>query len=242
MTLEVLDASLPVTAFFTGRAGGVSDAPFDALNIAAHVGDDPDAVARNRALVGEAAGAEVSFMTACHGADVVEVTTPGAAPSPGDVLVSSAPGVALGALAADCVPVLLHDSASGAVAAVHAGRKGLLADAVGAALDRLADVAGRPRGEAAATVSASIGPSICGRCYEVPAQMRDEVVREHPEAHATTRTGTPALDLPAAIAARLRGRGASVHDTSVCTLEDARFFSYRGESVTGRQAAVIVCR
>ncbi len=241
MALEPIDASLPVTAFFTTRAGGVSGEPYSSLNIAAHVGDDPEAVARNRALVAEAAGAEVSFMTARHGADVVGVPVPGAVPSPGDVLITTVPGVALAAIAADCVPVLLHDSSSGAVAAVHAGRKGLVADAVGAALDAFADIAGREREAPAATVAASIGPAICGRCYEVPEGMRAEVAREHPHAFATTCAGTAALDLPAAIAARLRARGATVTDVAICALEDHRFFSYRREPVTGRQAAVIVC-
>src|SRR5690554_3080233 len=110
----VIDAALPVRAFFTTRRGGVSDAPYESLNLAVHVGDDPAAVATNRQRVSEHAGAPVSFLTAEHGTTVAHVTVPGEQPPTADALVTPVPGVALAAIAADCAPVLLHDAGTGA--------------------------------------------------------------------------------------------------------------------------------
>lgn len=235
----MLDAGLPVRAFFTTREGGASVAPYASLNVATHVGDAQEAVALNRATVSAAAGAPVSFLTAVHGIGVVEVTSPGEEPGPGDILVTRVPGVALAAIAADCLPILLHDTASGAVAAVHAGREGVRRGAIDAAVAALLDLRGpRARGD----FSASIGPGICGRCYEVPAAMREEVAARHPAARAVTRAGSPALDLARAAEVRLGELGFStVVRHRSCTAEDPRLFSHRRDGVTGRQAGVVVC-
>ena len=234
----MIDAGLPVRAFFTNRRGGGSVAPYDSLNVADHVGDDPEAVARNRATVSVAAGAPVTFLRAEHGTRVAIVDTPGAEPGAADVLVTRTPGVALGAIAADCLPILMHDSATGAVAAVHAGREGLYMGAVDAGAAALLDLRVGAHGE----LSASVGPAICGRCYEVPPDMRDRVAARHPEARSTTRAGTAALDLPRAAEARLLALGfAQVVRVDRCTLEDPALFSHRRDGVTGRHAGVIVC-
>lgn len=235
----MIDAGLPVRAFFTTRDGGVSLAPYDSLNVADHVGDDPAAVQENRRRVEQAAGAPVTFLTAVHGIAVARIDAPGAASPHADVLVTTTPGVGLAAIAADCVPVLLHDAATGAVAAVHAGRPGLFAGVIDAAWAAMIDL--RPRGASREEIRASIGPAICGRCYEVPEELRAAVAARHPLAHARTSWGTPALDLPRAIEARLGELGArDITRIPVCTLEDATVFSYRGERVTGRHAGVIV--
>src|SRR5688572_12186145 len=111
----MLDAGLPVRAFFTDREGGVSDAPYDSLNLADHVGDTAESVAANRETVATRAGASVTFMNPEHGASVVHITGPGATAPPADILITTVPGVALATLAADCVPILVHDPVSGAV-------------------------------------------------------------------------------------------------------------------------------
>lgn len=235
----MIDAGLPVRAFFTTRAGGHSQAPYASLNVATHVGDNPEHVALNRAVVSEVAGVPVSFLNATHGLDVAWVTSPGEEPPPADVLITTTPGVGIAAIAADCVPVLLHDAETGAVAAVHAGRPGLYAGAIDAAMAALIDL----RGWATTTVSisATIGPSICGRCYEVPEDMRAEVAERHPSAFATTSWGTAALDLPRAVQTRLSELGLrDITTIPVCTLEDDRVFSHRRDGVTGRHAGVIV--
>lgn len=235
----MIDAGLPVRAFFTTRDGGVSATPYDSLNVAVHVGDDEATVQENRRLVGVAAGAPVTFLTAEHGIRVARIEAPTASAPGADVLVTTTPGVALGAIAADCLPILLHDAATDAVAAVHVGRPGLFAGTIDAAWAALLDA--RPRRTRSPSIRAAIGPAICGRCYEVPADLRDQVAARHPVARSTTSWGTPSLDLGRAAEARLAELGAlDIVRIPVCTREDDRLFSYRRDGVTGRHAGVIV--
>lgn len=230
------DAGLAVPAFVTGRAGGVSQGPYAGWNLAEHVGDDSSAVAENRALLERVAGVPVAYMDPEHGAVVARVTAPGVQ-TRGDALVTDVNGLALAALAADCVPVLLvATGVSGpvAVGAAHVGRRGLAAGVVPATVAALRELAPSAR------LSASIGPGVCGLCYEVPAAMRDEVADVVPEAWSTTRQGTPALDIPAGVAAQLQRLAVAVARTDGrCTVEDAGLFSHRRDGVTGRFAAVI---
>lgn len=233
------DAGLGVKAFFTSRVGGVSEAPFDSLNLATHVGDSATRVSRNRELVAAHAGAPVVYPRPVHGAAVARVEDPQAPVPEADILITTVPGVALAALAADCVPVLFHDATTGAVGAAHIGRRGLYAGAVDNAVAAIADVRGAWRDLNG--MSAAIGPAICGKCYEVPAEMRAEMSERHPTAFATTRWGTPAIDLPRAIETRLGELGVDVARHSQCTFEDPNLFSHRMHGDTGRQAGVIVC-
>ncbi|WNM23343.1 polyphenol oxidase family protein [Demequina capsici] len=236
----MLDAGLRVRSFFTDRAGGCSSGPYSSLNIATHVGDDPDDVARNRLVVADAAGALVTFLRAEHGIAVARIDEPTEDPPIADVLLTTTPGIALGAIAADCVPVLLHDEVTGAVAAVHAGREGLYRGVVDAAVAAMLDL--RPRRRGTAGMSAAIGPAICGACYEVPEAMRARVGSRHPVAVSSTRAGTPSLDIPRAIETRLAELGIDpILRHHRCTLEDERYFSHRRGAPTGRHAGVIVC-
>lgn len=236
-----IDAGLPVRAFFTTRHGGVSGVPYESLNLAVHVGDDPQAAAANRSRVADVVGVPVSFLVAEHGVKVAHVSQPGEQPPTADALVTTVPGVALGAIAADCAPVLFFDSATGAVAAVHAGREGLYDGVIDAAWQALLDVRGDGPG-ASTQISASIGPTICGQCYEVPVDMQERVAERHPSAQATTRKGSAGLDISRAIATRLSELGAgSVVRSDICTAESDMFFSHRRDGVTGRFAGVIVC-
>lgn len=240
---HMVDAQLPVRAVFTDRAGGVSVEPYDTFNLSAAVGDDPRAVGTNRDALAASMDGPVIFMRPEHGSTVVRVDASFASCDElpvGDVLVTTTPGIAVAALAGDCVPLLMHDAASGAVVAAHVGRKGLVAGAVDAsvgALDALRRDASDRTG-----VTAAIGPSICGRCYEVPEEMAADVVAAHPAARAVTQWGTAGLDVGAAVAARLRAHGIALahHDTR-CTYEDARLFSFRRDGVTGRHGGVIRC-
>ena len=238
-----MDARLPVRAFFTDRYEGVSAKPFDQLNLAEHVGDDPSAVAVNRSVVEEIAGATVVFMRPEHGAKVAVLGSEyldGREPPEADALVTVVPGLGLATLAADCVPLLIHDGLSGAVAAVHIGRQGLRRGVVDAAIAALVDIRGGWREQQKMT--ASIGPAICGHCYEVSAQVRDTVGKIHPVAVATTSWGSPALDLPRGVAERLAQLGVtSILRHRYCTFEDLSLYSHRREKVTGRQAGVVLC-
>ncbi|MHA7134915.1 polyphenol oxidase family protein [Oerskovia turbata] len=247
--LEV-DLGPGVRAAFTGRAGGSSPAPWSGLNLGLGVGDDPRRVLAHRETVGRGLGAPLVFGTQVHGAGVRVLTAPDRAArvergeladtcGEHDALVTAQPGLGLGVLVADCVPVLLADPLSRVVGVAHAGRAGLAEGVVGAALDALLS-----QGAQIDQVRAVVGPSACGRCYEVPAALRDEVDARIPGTASTTSWGTPALDLPAGVVAELRAAGVGrILTTEICTLEDERFYSHRlatREGVTtGRFAGVV---
>ncbi len=223
---------------FTSRWGGVGRAPYDSLNLGVEVGDDLVAVAANRSIVAEAAGVEaVVWMDQVHGDVVVVVDRP---PLPGeaaprcDGLVARLPGLALGVLVADCVPVLMTDPGSGVVAAVHAGRLGAQSDVVLQALDAMVSLGADP-----GRVQVVLGPAICGECYEVPEAMQRVVAAFLPASLSTTRWGTPGLDLRRGLQGRLAGRVGSVEIVDVCTFESLNHFSHRREGVTGRTAGVV---
>jgi len=221
---------------FTDRFGGGSQAPFDHLNLGGHVGDDPDVVADNRRAVAAAVGRRpdhVLYMNQVHGADVAVVNGPWDAVVPEvDALVTTSPSVALAVLVADCVPVLLADPDVGVIGAAHAGRPGLVAGVVPSVVSAM-------RAQGARSITAVAGPSVCGRCYEVPAAMRDGVADAVPEARASTTWGTPALDIRAGVLAQLVAAGVSASASTTCTLEDAASYSYRRDRDTGRFAGIV---
>ncbi|MEU8344123.1 conserved hypothetical protein [Actinomadura meyerae] len=226
-----------VGAGFTGRAGGVSTPPYDSLNLGGAVGDDPAAVRGNRRRAAEALGVDPGrtvYMRQVHGADVAFVTSP-ETPGPVDAVVTTVPGLALAVLVADCAPVLLADPVAGVVGAAHSGRPGTAAGVVPALVKAMCE-----RGADPARMAAAIGPAACGRCYEVPAAMRDEVAAVVPEAHCVTAKGTPGLDIRAGIAAQLASAGvAEVAADPRCTIEDAGLYSYRRDGRTGRFAGFV---
>lgn len=176
------------------------------------------------------------LMHQVHGAEVARVERPiawDASPTV-DALVTSRPGLALLARAADCVPVLLADPATGWVAAAHCGRPGLAAGIVPAVVRQLREHGADPG-------VAWVGPHVCGACYEVPADLQDEVADVVPEARSTTSWGTPALDLGAGVRAQLDAAGVTdVRLVDACTREDPTWPSYRRDgSAATRFAGVI---
>ena len=218
----------------TDRSGGVSRPPYAGLNLGDHVGDDPGSVAENRRrLLAVLPGADrLAFMHQVHGAEVVAIAPGGPAPA-ADALLCTTPEVAVVVLSADCVPVLLAGRERPVVAVAHAGRLGVVLGVVPAAFEAMAHQGAEP-GELVALV----GPAVCGRCYEVPATMRDEVAAAVPEAYATTTAGTPGLDLPAAVEAQLRRAGVTdVQRVPECTAESPHLYSHRRDGVTGRLAS-----
>ncbi len=150
---------------FTGRSAGRGGGAYAGLNLGGHVGDAVADVEANRealALEVDLSRERLVFMNQVHGSDVVEVDAPwdGEAPAV-DGIVTRATDLALAVLVADCVPVLLHDVRAGVVGAVHAGRPGMVGGIVGRAVTAMRDLG-------ATSLSATVGPSVCGRCYEVP--------------------------------------------------------------------------
>nr|WP_204025170.1 peptidoglycan editing factor PgeF [Sinosporangium siamense] len=238
--LPVVSLGGRAKAAVTGRAGGTSAPPYDTRNLGGAVGDDPAAVRANRRITARDLGVDpghVVYMRQVHGRDVRYVTEP--FPDDNvpalDAVFTDRPGLALAALVADCVPVLLADPAAGLVGAAHSGRPGTLLGVVPALVEAMA-----ARGADPARMTALIGPSACGSCYEVPAEMRAEVAAAIPETYATTRQGTPALDVRAGVAAQLRRAGlpAVQHDAR-CTMESPELYSYRRDRTTGRFAGYV---
>lgn len=191
----------------------------------------PAALARVEA----AAGVRFARLTQVHGDDVVHAVGPmGFDEVPtGDALVSATPGIGLMVRVADCVPVLLADPGAGVVGAVHAGRPGMVLDVVGRAVDSM-------RGLGAERLVGWLGPHVCGRCYEVPAEMRDDVSLQVPESRAETSWGTPALDIGAGVRAQLVRAGVEVVEVGGCTREDPTLHSYRRDGArSGRIAGLV---
>jgi len=189
------------------------------------VGDDPAVVAANRASI---PGAQ--FMNQVHGDDVVVIDQLLDLDPTCDAMITTKPGISLAVMVADCIPLLLISRE--AVAAVHVGRAGLQNKVAIKTLHQM-------RTMGAIDVHAVMGPSICGRCYEVPFEMQQDVIANHPRAFATTRKGTPALDLPAALIADLVAEGVTYEASTICTMEDELYFSHRKQNPTGRFAGVV---
>lgn len=223
---------------FTTRAGGASPAPWDGLNLGGAVGDAPERVAENWRRLEAETGLRFARVRQVHGARVVRADTAGAPAEEADAVVSLRPGVAACVSVADCVPVLLADPVTGAVAAVHAGWRGTLARAAAEGVRALAREAGAPPERLLAAVGPSIGPC----CYEVSPELAERFRAEL--GPVASGEGTPRLDLWAANRRVLEEAGLPPGRIEVlgrCTAcERELFFSHRRDAGrTGRQAAFI---
>lgn len=200
-------------------------------------GDQEDFAASLAAVV-EAAGVPFARLSQVHGDEVVHVVDePPVGPSDdvplADALVTTRRGIGLMVRVADCVPVLLADASAAVVGAVHAGRRGL-------ALDITTRTVARMRGLGADDIRAWVGPHVCGGCYEVPSEMRDEVAAAVPAARAETSWGTPSLDLGAGVTAQLAASGIPTEHVGRCTLEDPALHSYRRDGAAAGRIAGLV--
>ena len=229
---------------FPTRAGGVSTGAFTSLNSSYAVGDDPAAVRAN--LEALAAAAHVTperlfTVKQVHGDRVVNALE-SAADTEADALVTRTPGTAVGVRTADCVPILLEDRRTGAVAAVHAGWRGVIAHIVAKALAQLIGPGGAPD-----EVYAAIGPSIQRCCFEVDGDLPERFTQAFgDEVLVAPAPGAKArLDLTRAVQLTLDRSGVpSGHVATLpqCTMCDARFFSHRRDrGLTGRHLSFITC-
>lgn len=233
------DLGAGVRAGFSGRHGGVSQPPYDTLNLGLGVGDDPDVVTANRSALAAACGlqlADLTWMRQVH-SSTVWYAAAGAdgPPGPVDAMFTDVPGRALCVLVADCAPVLVADPQARLVGVAHAGREGLAAGVVPALISAMTAAGARP-----ARMRAVTGPAICGRCYEVPAELQARVSAAVPAAACATAAGTCGLDIAAGVRAQLGQAGVSQRGADGrCTRESPGLYSYRRDGRTGRQAGVI---
>ena len=245
-----------VRAVFTTRQGGLSAAPYDSLNLGSHVGDDPAAVAHNRALLRQYLGLEPNYLEQVHSTRVVllDAVLPDTACADGSA--TRTPGVACTVMVADCLPVLLSDRHGRWVAALHAGWRGLLGAAgvgvleqgVAAYCKEFGALAPVDSAQAATDLIAWLGPCIGPTAFEVGAEVRQAFVEADAGAAQCFQPllqGKWLADLPALARRRLAACGVTaVHgnDGSLpwCTVSNpARFFSHRRDRVSGRMAACV---
>lgn len=244
--LELIHPDWPVPervrAISTTRTGGSSDAPYAELNLGVHVGDDAEKVAANRAALARFAGITTrpGWLDQVHGTVVADFDAADPdkhrVPPTADASVTSRPGRVCVIMTADCLPVLLTDAAGTAVAAAHGGWRGLAAGVLEATVAAFSD-----RGIAARDLLAWFGPAIGPAAYEVDQAVAVALSPEDSGALIPGRAGHWQLDLYELARLRLGRAGVErVYGGDLCTHADsARFFSYRRDGVTGRQATLI---
>jgi YfiH family protein len=246
-----------VTAVVSTRHGGVSVGPYDSLNLGAHVGDDPRAVAENRDRLAAALGAvRLTMADQRHTATVAVVDgalagrghdgeADAAAAFPAtDALITNVPGAALAILVADCAPVVLYDPVRHAAGVVHSGRVGTVRGAVPATVRAMAAAFGSVPGD----LVAGIGPAIGVASYEIGAAEASQVMDAFGAAGTRlllpSRPGHALFNLAGAIRGQLSAAGlapGSVHDMAVDTrASTGEFFSDRAARPCGRFAAVMM--
>ncbi len=252
ITAACLDGLADIRHGFFTRAGGVSEGIYASLNCGHGSNDARDAVTENRrrvaATLGQTEAARVLTLYQVHSATalVVEAPLPREALPKADALVTRTPGLVIGALAADCAPVLLADPEAKVVAAAHAGWRGAFSGIVEATIAQMETL-----GAARSRIRAAVGPCINQAAYEVGPDFEARFLETDPAfARFFTRgqpLGRPHFDLPGFVGNRLRKAGISVlEQKSPCTFADsARFFSYRRttkakEPDYGRQISAIV--
>lgn len=223
-----------VKACVTTRAGGVSLAPFDSLNLGDHVGDDPGAVAENRRRLTDRFAITPAWLQQVHGVAAVEADPAQVATA--DASWTATPGIACAAMTADCLPVLFCNRAGTRVAAAHAGWRGLANGVLEATLDSL-EVPGDE-------ILAWLGPAIGPQAFEVGPEVRDVFIAQLPQAAQafvpSHNAGKFLADIYALARLRLAARGVTaVYGGGLCTVTDPRFFSYRRNPRTGRFASLI---
>ena len=215
---------------FTDRTGGLSTGAFLSRNLATHVGGDQASVIANRAELENLLGLPIQYMNQVHG-DAVATVGAEIIPEPtADALVTQSVDIGLAVMVADCIPLLMASSKT--VAAVHVGRKGLMNKVAVATVQEM-------RSRDTSQITAVVGPSICGKCYEVSQDIYDDVAKSFPLAESKTRDGALALDLSRALIDQLESIGVKVINEGRCTVEDINLYSYRRDGVTGRQVGVV---
>lgn len=224
-----------VKALVTTRAGGASVGPWATFNLGTRVGDDDEAVARNRALLCGMLPDEPVWLHQVHGNAVVDAAI-AARGVVADAAVTQTRGAVCVVTTADCMPVLLAHRDGAAVGAAHAGWRGMAAGVIEATVARL--------GVPARETMAWLGPSISAHAFEVGRDVHDAfVTQDAAAARAFAPHGDGKFHADLYALARLRLARAGVHDVhggGFCTFSDpARFYSYRRDGVTGRMAALI---
>jgi YfiH family protein len=240
VSLPGLSADWPaapgIRTWQTLRTGGVSAGSWASLNLGTHVGDDPVAVASNRArLVRELElPAEPRWLEQVHGCRILDLDR--GETGPADGAVTATPGQVLTVMTADCLPVLLAARDGSRIGVAHAGWRGLAAGVLEAAIAAL--------GHAPGELLAWLGPAIGQAAFEVGDEVREAFITAATGAAAAFRPnsrGRWQADLHALARERLRRSGvARVYGNPQCTFSDPKqYFSHRREAPCGRMASLV---
>ena len=252
--IEALTAdNISAVHAFTTRRGGVSEAPFDSLNLGLHRGDKDENVAENRRRLAAALGFDLNKLVLTHQthSDIVRVVTSKDAVGfdhrlypESDGIITNEPGVALWIFAADCTPILLHDPVTGAVGAVHAGWRGTASQIAGKAAQKMCDTYGcDPK-----NIRAAIGPNIGFCCFETDKDVPEAMLAAFGEAakpFIRQQGEKYRVNLKELNALALRRVGVeNISVSTECTVcQSHRFWSHRvTKGIRGAQGAVIVCK
>jgi YfiH family protein len=226
-----------VRALSTFRSGGVSEAPYESLNLGDHVGDAARSVAENRRRLAAAAGLpdEPVWLEQVHGSHVADLDALGGV-GPADASMTRQAGRVCAILTADCLPLLLAADTGGLVAAAHAGWRGLALGVIEATVHALKVPPGR--------LMAWMGPAIGPKHFEVGPEVREELLRADAggeSAFLPNERGRFMADLAKLVRRRLTTLGVGrIYGGGECTFAaDDRYFSHRRDGVTGRQATLI---
>lgn len=231
-----------VRAISTTRAGGLSRAPWDTLNLGDHVADEPADVQENRERLAGFMGidsARIGWLNQVHGTRVVELVPDNVGRiTEADASFTRHPGIACAILTADCLPVIIADSEGAVVGAAHAGWRSLCGGIIENLVSAMAVAPER--------LQAWLGPAIGPESFEVGPEVRDAFLKHNPEAAGAfniegARPGHFMADIYALASSRLNHLGVfNVTGGGLCTVQDSdRFFSYRRDGQTGRMATVI---
>lgn len=238
--LELIDNFAPcVLCGFTTREGGVSEAPYSSFNLGDHVGDAPQAVSDNRALLEQSLGCKVRYMRQVHGSTVVTVGAQDEGVPQADAQITTCPDLALAVLTADCLPLLMC-SGNQAVAAVHCGWRSLRGGIVNNALAVL-------RALSAAPIKACLGPCIGPQSFVVGPEIREAFAAQDSALTRFFQAGRGdrlLCDLRGICRYQLERGGVSdiIQSEADTFAEPNLYYSYRREGVTGRLAGVIALR
>ncbi len=215
--------------YFSSIYGGVSTEAYAALNLGDHVGDSPIHVSENRDVLARQLGLKsISFMNQVHGSAVVQVDSTTKQIPTCDAIVTTEKSLGLAVLTADCIPLLIDGE--NCIAAIHVGRRGLVSGVITESIAVLKNLG-------ATRFKAVLGPSICGKCYEVDLTMYDEISSQLPS--TSTSREVHSLDLPSGAIDELTKLGVATKVHHICTMESPDYFSYRRSGIAGRMAGVI---
>lgn len=227
-----------VKALQTTRIGGLSQPPYANLNLGTHVNDDPLTVAINRQLLSPHLPSEPVWINQVHGTHVIDAAQTNCLDD-ADAAFTTHPGVVCVTMTADCLPVLLCDEAGTVVAAIHAGWRGLCDGVIETAVNKMAIDNNK--------ILAWLGPAIGPQAFEVGDDVRQQFLQKDINAiHVFKPVGNKWLcDIYTLAKQRLQNLGITQIygggvDEDFCTFTDeARFFSFRRDNVTGRMASLI---